>query len=225
MLRRPREWPVSLWLGPWLAAALLRVGHRSLRRTDVGREHYDACRARGEAVIFAFWHGRLLMMPFYYPGARATILISRHRDGEYISRIARRLGQDVERGSATRGGAHAFRRLLQRLSAGRNVVITPDGPKGPYHRVKSGVVELARLSGRPILPLAFGAAPCRTLDSWDRFVIPCPLARAVWVTGEPLYVPPGISKAEGERFQQVLAEALDKVTDTADRLAANREPS
>lgn len=223
MLRpgRPRDWRISLYLGPLLASALMRAGAATLRRSDIGREHPDGCVARGEQMIFAFWHGRLLMMPFACRTA-ATILISQHRDGEYISRIARRLGLEVQRGSATRAGAQAFRQLVRRLRSGRHVVITPDGPKGPRGRVKSGVIELSRLTGMPIVPLGFGAFPRRVLPSWDQFLIPYPFSRAAYVWGKPLYVPPGISKAEGERFQQILAERLDAVTGEADRIAGGK---
>lgn len=215
----PRDWAISLRLGPWLSCSLMRAGAVTIRRRDVGREYPDGCWAKGERVIFAFWHGRLLMMPFAYPGATATILISQHRDGEYITRIAERLGFAVERGSATRGGARAFRQLVHALKEGRDVVVTPDGPKGPPRRVKSGVVELSRLSGMPIVPAAFGAHPRIVLRSWDRFVIPYPGSRGVYVWGSPLYVPPNLSKVEAARFQSLLADRLDGVTSAADRLA------
>jgi len=215
----PRDWAISLRLGPWISCGLMRAGAATMRRRDVGRAYPDGCWAKGERVIFAFWHGRLLMMPFAYPGATAEILISQHRDGEYITRIAERLGFTVQRGSGTRGGARAFRQLVHALKEGRNVVVTPDGPKGPSRRVKSGVVELSRLSGMPIVPAAFGAHPRIVLRSWDRFVIPYPGARGVYVWGAPLYVPPDLSKEEAARFRSVLADRLDGVTLAADRLA------
>jgi lysophospholipid acyltransferase (LPLAT)-like uncharacterized protein len=220
--RSPREWPISLSLGPWLASGLMRIGVRSLRRVDVGREYPEACWARGERVIVTFWHGRLLMMPFAYPGQPGTILISQHREGEYITRIAQRLGFVVERGSATRGGAGAFRRMVHALQTGRNAVITPDGPRGPSGRVKSGVIELSRLSGMPILPVAFAAWPRIVLQSWDRFVVPYPFARGVYVWGPPLRVPPDLSRTAAEKFRGGLAERLDAVTAEADRLAMAR---
>ena len=165
----PWDWAVSAWLVPWTASLIMRAGAGTLRRRDVGCEHLEGCRAKGEPLIFAFWHGRLLLMPFATPGTQATILISQHRDGEYIARIAQRLGFTVERGSATRGGAEAFRKLVRALKEGRNVVVTPDGPKGPSRRVKSGVIELSRLSGMPIVPGAVGVAPWRPVAlMWSR---------------------------------------------------------
>jgi lysophospholipid acyltransferase (LPLAT)-like uncharacterized protein len=212
---------VSLIVAPWIASLLLRAGAATLRRFDVGREHPGSCWDRGKPGIVAFWHGRLLMMPFGYPGQSATILISRHRDGEYITRIAERLGFTVVRGSATRGGLSAFRQLLQSLRDGSNVVITPDGPKGPRGKAKSGVIELSRLSGRPILPVAFGAWPRTILKSWDQFLIPHPFGRGVYVWGEPICVPPDADKAAVERLQLLLAERLDALVVEADKRAAN----
>jgi hypothetical protein len=213
---------LGLTVGPVLAAWLLRAWTATIRREDIGREHAEGCLARGERVILAFWHGRLLLMPFLYPGHPAVILISQHRDGEYISRIAERFGFTVIRGSATRGAARAFRQLLQTLRDGLHVVITPDGPRGPRQRVKSGVIELARLSGMPILPVAIGAWPRRLLRSWDQFLVPCPFGRAVYMWGEPLYVPAEADKASVERYQVRLAERLDALGAEADARAFAR---
>ncbi len=218
-MRVLRDARISLALIPPLASVAMRVGARTLRRADYGRQHPEGCWKKGERIIVAFWHGRLLLMPFVYPGAPAAILISQHRDGEYITRIAERIGFAVERGSATRGGARAFRQLVQRLKSGWNVVITPDGPKGPSGRVKSGVIELSRLSSMPILPVAFSAWPRIQLASWDRFIIPYPFARGVYVWGPPLYVPPEVTKADAEGYQSELAARLDQVGAEADQRA------
>ncbi len=220
--RSLREWKLSLTVVPWIASLLMRVGAATLRRTDLGRHHVESCLAKGERAVVAFWHGRLLMMPFVLPGYSATILISQHRDGEYISRIAEWLGYAVVRGSATRGGARAFKQLLQCLKDGSHVAITPDGPKGPRRQIKSGAIELSRLSGMPILPVAFGAWPRTILKSWDHFLIPHPFARVVYIWGEPMYVPEDADKDTLEKFQSALAERLDALVAEADTRAANR---
>jgi lysophospholipid acyltransferase (LPLAT)-like uncharacterized protein len=218
----PRGWNISLWVVPWLSSLLLRAVAATLRRSAIGLEHVHACLGRGERVIVAFWHGRLLMMPFAYRGQPVTILISQHRDGEYITRVAQWLGLGVVRGSATRGGAVAFKQLIQALQDGRHVGITPDGPKGPRHQVKSGVIELARLTGMPILPVAFGAWPRTILKSWDHFLIPHPFGRGIYVWGEPIYVPGDADKVAVEKLQSVLADRLDALGMEADAVAAAR---
>lgn len=221
----PRDWKISLSLAPRLATGVMRVCDATLRRMDIGRQYPEGCWAKGERIIVAFWHERLLMIPFVHPGVHrkrlATILISQHRDGEYITRIAWRFGLTVVRGSATRGGAQAFRQLVHTLRERQDVAITPDGPKGPRRQVKSGVIELSRLSGMPILPLAFGAWPRTILKSWDQFLIPHLFGRGVYVWGEPIYVPAELSKTDGEKFQGLLAERLDAVTAEADSRAAS----
>jgi lysophospholipid acyltransferase (LPLAT)-like uncharacterized protein len=109
-------------------------------------------------MIVAFWHGRQLMMPFAYRGKKISILISRHRDGELIARTVGRFGFHAARGSTTRGGAAALMHLARSARAGDDLAVTPDGPRGPRQAVQLGVVELAKLTGRPIIPLAFGAS-------------------------------------------------------------------
>lgn len=217
--RRVRDSRLMLALLPWTASRLIRLMAVTMRRTDIGREHPDGVLERGERIIAAFWHGRLLMTPFMYPGQTGTIMISQHRDGEYIARTAERVGVPVVRGSATRGGARAFRAQLQVLAAGGHVAITPDGPRGPACKVKPGAIELARLSGMPILGVAFGAAPALVLKSWDRFLVPAPFARGVYVWAAPLYVPRGASRDDIPRFQARLEERLNEAAALADRVA------
>ena len=133
-----------------------------LRRTMTwrieGAEHVDRLFREEKRVILAFWHAQQLMMPLALPGLEAHVLISQHRDGELIRRIVARFGLDAVRGSSTRGGAEAFRQLIRLGRSGGNLVLTPDGPKGPRQVVKVGVVQLARATGLPIIPMAFGCS-------------------------------------------------------------------
>jgi lysophospholipid acyltransferase (LPLAT)-like uncharacterized protein len=213
---RLREHRLVLQVVPRIAVWLMIGLYRLLRVVHVNTGYPESCLARGERVICAFWHGRLLMMPFAYPGQRVVILISQHRDGEYISRIARALGFQVIRGSATRGGVRALRQIIRALKEGLNLVITPDGPKGPRAKVKSGVIEIARLTGAPIVPVSFSAVRRRFLKSWDAFLLPLPFSRAVYIWGEPIYVEPMATKEEVAKYQDILAERLDLLTMKAD---------
>jgi hypothetical protein len=221
LVRALRDARLTAALVPPLAARLMRLLRWSLRVRHVGREHPESCWTNGEPIIMACWHGQLLMMPFVYPGCPATILISQHRDGEYLARIAARLGFQVVRGSATRGGPRAFKQLVTSLREGLNVAITPDGPRGPRRQVKSGVVELARRSRRAILPVAFAAARARVLRrSWDGLFLPVPGSRAAYVWGEPLRVPLETDRQGVAKYQQLLAERLDALTAEAEALCA-----
>ncbi len=201
---------------PWLAARLMQCLFWLLRVVHVGRAYPERCWAKGERIIVVFWHGRLLMMPFVYPGKSGALLISQHRDGEYFSRIATILGFEVIRGSATRGGMRAIKQMIRAIKGGLNLVVTPDGPKGPRAKVKSGVIEVAKLTGAPIVPVSFSAARRRFLQSWDAFLVPVPFSRAVYIWGEPMYVPPTTTKDEITKHQETLEERLDLLTMKAD---------
>lgn len=211
-----REHRVVLRVVPRIAAWLMIGLYRLLRIVHVNRVSPESCWTKGERIIFAFWHGRLLMMPFAYPGIPLATLISQHRDGEYISRIAVVFGSRVIRGSATRGGVRAFKQMILALKEGFNLVITPDGPRGPRAKVKSGVIELAKLTGAPIVPVTFSAARRRFLKSWDAFLIPLPFSRAVYIWGDPIYVESMATKEEVAKYQDILAERLDLLTMKAD---------
>jgi len=113
---------------------------------------------KGKHFIIAFWHGRLLMMPYSYFGKKIHILISHHKDGEYISQTMKRFGFSSVRGSTTRGALFAVRKLLKEAKSGSDIAITPDGPRGPRHKAQMGAIELAKLSSLPILPVSFGAS-------------------------------------------------------------------
>jgi lysophospholipid acyltransferase (LPLAT)-like uncharacterized protein len=139
-----------------------------------------------ETVIIAFWHDQLLLMVQGYRGPGAKILISASKDGELIARTMHHFGQGAVRGSSNRGGRQAFKALLELAREPVDLVITPDGPKGPRHEVKEGVVQLARISGRPVIPMAFAASRGFRFASWDRFLLPYPWSRGIYSFGAPL---------------------------------------
>lgn len=86
------------------------------------------------------------------------MLISRHRDGEFIARVVSFFGIGTVRGSYRKGSVSSLREILHDLRKNIDVAITPDGPKGPRYEVKTGIVELARLSHKPLLPVSYGAS-------------------------------------------------------------------
>jgi lysophospholipid acyltransferase (LPLAT)-like uncharacterized protein len=154
---RARRW-LKLVIVPWLGAAVIRLLGRALRIETKGGETVDGLYRNGHSIIIAFWHGRQLMMPLAYRGREAHILISQHRDGELIQRIVARFGLRAVRGSSTRGGAAALRRLIALGRAGKDLVVTPDGPRGPRQVAQIGVIQLARATGLPIVPLTFSCS-------------------------------------------------------------------
>ncbi len=168
--------PFVKWLKlsvlPPVAAALMRGVARSMRCETRGHEAVDALYRKGQHAIFAFWHGQQLMMLFGYRGTGTQALISQHGDGEIIARIVARFGHKAVRGSSTRGGAGALRALIKLGRSGQDVAVTPDGPKGPRQVVKLGVIQMAKASGLPIVPMIFACSKKNSLRagtaSWSR---------------------------------------------------------
>ena len=105
----------------------------------------------------AFWHGTLLLMVYAYVGKKLTFLVSWHRDGELVTRVMNHFGMDPTRGSTSKGGLRALHALLKKAKQGYDIAFTPDGPKGPARVAQMGVVQTARLSGLPIIPIGMAA--------------------------------------------------------------------
>jgi lysophospholipid acyltransferase (LPLAT)-like uncharacterized protein len=200
-----------------LAAGLLRLLGRTWRIEWLGTAARPAPLAPGERCIFALWHARLLPLVYTHRGRGVGVLISHHRDGEWIARIIRRMGYVSARGSSTRGGEEGLREMLGLASAGRILAITPDGPRGPAETAKLGAVFLASRAGLPMIPVAAAGRSEWALRSWDRFRVPKPFARVVVAYGDPIVVPPGLDPAALETWRGRLDAAIREATERADR--------
>jgi hypothetical protein len=177
-------------------------------------------------LIYAVWHGRILIVPWLnarlrrHEGARRVrVLASRSRDGHMMAEFARRFGLDVTRGSSSRGGLEALRELTRAVRAGEDVAMVPDGPRGPARRLQAGVIALAAVTGAPIVPVGIAAQPARRLHSWDRFVIPIPFARCAVVFGGLVEVK---RHDDREEARARVERALEEATDAADALVGAR---
>jgi lysophospholipid acyltransferase (LPLAT)-like uncharacterized protein len=204
-----------------LAAAYLRLVWKTTRVVYDPPDLYDRLNPELPAII-AVWHGQHLMVPFMRRREhRATVLISRHRDGEINAIVAHRLGSETIRGSGShgtdfhrKGGVGAFRAMLNALADGCNVVMTPDVPK--VARIAGlGVVKLAAASGRPIVPTVFVNARRITLDNWDKTTIALPFGRGVIAIGDIVRVDADADDAALEIARQRVEDNLNALTQRA----------
>jgi lysophospholipid acyltransferase (LPLAT)-like uncharacterized protein len=190
---------------------------KSLRIEWVGEENLESARRDGKSVIYAFWHGRMLILTYSHRNRKIHVLISQHRDGEYIARIIHRLGFVSVRGSTTRGGSKALFEMCEKTAAGFDGAVTPDGPKGPGFKVHPGTVYIAQRSGMPIMPISNSAEHRWNLSSWDRFLIPKPFSKTVIILGQPIYVASESTPEQLEEKRKELEQRLLDLTDKADR--------
>ncbi|MEK9722900.1 MAG: lysophospholipid acyltransferase family protein [Rhodospirillaceae bacterium] len=208
----------------WLGSHYIRFVHATGRwRTERGAAAEQFWND-GRPFILAFWHGRLLMMPYCWRrDVPIHMLISQHRDGQLIARTVSHFGIQTVAGSSSKGGAQALRAMVKALAAGECVGVTPDGPRGPRMRASDGIVSVARLSGVPILPATYSTAGGRVLGSWDRFLVARPFSRGVIVWGEPLSVPRDADAEGVEAARRELEARMNAITAEADRLVG-RDP-
>nr|WP_246388782.1 lysophospholipid acyltransferase family protein [Microvirga mediterraneensis] len=182
-------------------------------------------------VIAAMWHGQHFMIHFAKrPQDRAASLVSRSGDGEFNAVALRHLGVRAIRGSGARGrdirkkgGAQAMRSMLRALSDGEMVVMTADIPK--ISRIcGQGIVTLAQLSGRPIVPVAVVTSRRIDFDSWDKASIGLPFGRGAMVLGEPVHVPRDADEPTLEALRKTVERELDRVHERAYALVGSRDP-
>ncbi|UCH74693.1 MAG: lysophospholipid acyltransferase family protein [Rhodospirillales bacterium] len=206
-------------LACFLGALYIRLVRYTGRWRIEGEDVPESLRVAGKPFIIAFWHGRLMMMPYSWRRADLVhMLISGHRDGRLISQTVKHFAIESVVGSTSRGGAPALRNLIRLMRQGGVVGITPDGPRGPRMRVAEGTVALARLSGAPIVPATFSASRRRVMNSWDRFVLPLPFARGIFLWGDPIDVPRDADDALMEARRLAVESAMNALADRADRL-------
>lgn len=199
---------LTAWLVPRLIFLIHKLMAWTIRWEFVG-ERYQPGQA---PYILSFWHARILMMPYAYRGWNGSMLISEHRDGAYIADAVELMGIQSSRGSSTRGGARALLEMIRIARNGRALGITPDGPKGPREVVQPGTVQLSKKSGLPLRAVCYATKRHWRANSWDRFYIPKPFTRGVFVIGEPVFADSDDDTENLRRFQQ----AMDDVQHQAD---------
>jgi lysophospholipid acyltransferase (LPLAT)-like uncharacterized protein len=218
------------WLIGWLAARYLGIVHRTNRFTVEPANAYDLIGPR-MPVIVAMWHGQHFMVHFARrPGDRFASLVSRSKDGDLNASLLDHLGVRPIRGSGARGrdprskgGAQAMRDMLKALRGGESVVMTADVPK-ISRRCGRGIVALAQLSGRPIVPTAVVASRRIDFDSWDHASLGLPFGRGAIVLGDPIDVARDLEEAGFQAARLAVEEGLDRVHARAYHLIEDRDP-
>lgn len=162
-----------------------------------------------DRYLYSVWHDSVIAPIFGASGHQSVALISQHRDADTIEAMLKAAGLGAIRGSTSRGGAAAVKKLLK-LAEGKHVVITPDGPRGPHHKMKSGIVFLASHSGRPVIPTAFTASSYWEFKgSWTSIWIPKPFCKIYFLVGHPIPVPENLSREELKYYTELVQEKMD----------------
>lgn len=207
---------------PHLLARYVLTVHRTARVTIVPSNAFDVARAEAPA-IFTFWHGLAMMTARAVPVDLPIVpMIARNAAAGIVAdavgtqgiRTIRASGSQRARTLHKKGGAAGFRQALRELEAGNSVLMTADVPKVSQVSGK-GVIHLARLSGRPIIPIAYVSRYGLRFNNWDRMVVDLPFSPATLRHGAPIHVPADADNEAVERLRRFLTEELDRITQDA----------
>lgn len=174
-----------------------------------GETTVDRMRRERRPIVFALWHGDMLPLLYQHRGEGVAVLISEHRDGELIARVAESLGFRTVRGSTTRGASRALVGLTRELRDGHDIAVTPDGPRGPARSFAPGALIAAQRGRAAVIAVGLAANRAWRLSSWDRFVIPKPFSRVRIAYSDPVLLDaanPRAAAQETSRFQQLILE-------------------
>jgi lysophospholipid acyltransferase (LPLAT)-like uncharacterized protein len=209
--RNPEKTAALVWSAARFIGSTLRIRYENWERVQEITDKY-------KGGIIVTWHGRTLIAANVFRGRGYWALISLSRDGEIQNRIFQRFGFQTIRGSTGRGGVRAALQLAKKIQEGGVLAFTPDGPRGPTHKVQQGTIFLAQRSGRPIIPLGISARPRKLLPTWDSYMIPSPFARAAFVVGEPIFIPADLDDAGKEAAAEQVECALNACEKRAEEL-------
>ncbi len=219
----------SVWLTRfigWSAACFAKLLFRTYRFTSfVEQPGTDPSSHTPRTWLYALWHDEI-MIPLAARSrtgvGEVAALASRHQDGSYLVEFMRHMRIRGVRGSRNHGGDQALRELLRVLTCA-HVFITPDGPRGPKHELKEGIVFLASQTGTPIIPCAsFAPRSWIIKGNWTDLSIPKPFARAYYYLGTPITIPPNLSREELAHWRNIVQAEMRRARTAVHALAEGR---
>ncbi|HZT43416.1 MAG TPA: lysophospholipid acyltransferase family protein [Chthonomonadaceae bacterium] len=214
------DWRARLARRNRLLSRLIYIFARLIYATiRVHCENFEGLIPEEGGAILVTWHGRTFIPANLLRNRGYWALISLSRDGELQDHIFRRFGFQTVRGSTGRGGIKGALQMARKVKEGGILAFTPDGPRGPTHKVQLGVILMAEKSGAPIIPVGISAGPRWAAGSWDAYMIPRPFAHAYFLVGQPIRVPPNLDEAQRQVYADQVEIAINRLEREAERRA------
>lgn len=202
---------------PYGGLFLVKMLSSTYRLKIVDPQNEGGAIERDGSIIYASWHQRFFPgITFFATRKPIAILISRSRDGEFISHIVNILGWQAVRGSSSKGGSEGLQQLKELARRGYRIGHIVDGPKGPFGVVKPGLLRIAQASGMAVVPTITSSEKKWSFRSWDRFLIPKPFSRVIIRFGEPISIPPDLDEDEFERKRLFIGARMKELYEDTD---------
>ena len=185
----------------------LRIGYRN-------SQVIESLEKENKNYVLAFWHGSMLLPWYLHRKQNMVALTSKSKDGDLLAKVLKHWKYRVIRGSSSTGGDVALGIMIDYAKNKSSITITPDGPRGPRHKLKAGAVITAKKSGLPLILVGVGIQKKRILKSWDKFEIPKLFTKSVVVYSDPVYVSSDLSY---EETSKVIEECEIKLSEIQKR--------
>ncbi|RYE06079.1 MAG: DUF374 domain-containing protein [Rickettsiaceae bacterium] len=199
----------------------LRLVYATSRLTFIGPEGKSETHVpKFDKTIFILWHNRIALITAIFPRVfldieNLSILASPHSDGKMISNIfSKSLDISVIEGSSNKNPVGVLKKIITTLNNKHNLIITPDGPRGPVYQINSNLIGITQKCNNKIVPLTVSCSRYFTLNSWDKLFIPLPFGNILVLRGEEITEFIGDNNALTANLQS----ALNKITNTADMM-------
>jgi lysophospholipid acyltransferase (LPLAT)-like uncharacterized protein len=203
------------FLGNYFLAVFATVLCKSLRVNYKNKNIIEELEKKKSNYVLAFWHGSMLLSWYIHRGHDLVALISKSKDGDLLSNLLKYWNYTVVRGSSTEGGEIALGILIDYAKNNKSIIITPDGPKGPRHKLKAGAVITAKKSGIPLILMGVGFKYKKHLSSWDKFEVPRLFSEAEIIYSDPIYVDHDLSYEETSEVIRKCEESLNNLQNEA----------
>lgn len=189
---------------------------KSTRMIILNEEEYRDLRKEGKPVVLLVWHGRIFLVPYFFRRRNIMPLVSPSGDGEIAARIMARWGYKILRGSGSHTMVTAWKQMISELKAGGEVIIVPDGPRGPHRIHKPGGLRLAQETGAYCVPFTFSTDRKKVLKSWDRFLMFYPFSKVVVIFGKPFTIAGDLNDEDLEKERRRIERLLTDLDEQAD---------
>ncbi len=198
---------------PYLIFGVFKVWCLTLSLTFKNPDGEKYTRHLPGKFILTLWHGQIFYFLYYFRTfTDLHLLISPSQDGDILARLGQLMGFSIIRGSTYKKAVPAARSLIKVLKRGGRIVTISDGSRGPRCKVQPGLLQIAGITGAPVIPMAYDARRKWTLNSWDRFIIPVPFTRCTLNSGDPIHISRNTNEESLEKIQLGLEKTLNQLT-------------
>lgn len=202
---------VLLRILPIVGKWLIRSIFFSCRIRFHGKEHWDSAHASGKPIVGSIWHYTVIGIFGAFRDEPFVMMVSASHDGDYLAKLAEKLGFSVVRGSRNNRAMQAMKELMRELKKGKHAGLVADGSQGPAMKVQPGALLLASRCDGLVMPMLWSATRYITFNSWDKMILPLPFSRVDFFIDEPYSVPKGIKGDELDEYAMDLEKKLNNL--------------